>query len=303
MDLRQLEMFLAVAENLSFTRASQHLHVVQSAISRQIRLLEEELGETIFKRVNKRRVYLTPAGEVLLRYARRILLDVRNAAIDVSQIGDLQGGKLRVAAGIIACVYLLPPIFERFRELYPKVDLDIITGPTETLISELRNNRIDLGVLTLPIQFPDLEVIPLCSEEMVVVTSTKHRTLSKRRSLRAVELADYPLILFGKGARTRILLDDFFQEIGISPRVSMDSENVATIKALVEINLGITIVPLRAVTAERKRKELHYLRISDYRLQRQIGLVFQKTDHLPKVVSEMIRLLKQLKRKQLKHVV
>jgi len=155
----------------------------------------------------------------------------------------------------------------------------------------------------LPIQFPDLEVIPLCSEEMVVVTSTKHRTLSKRRSLRAAELADHPLILFGKGARTRILLDDFFQEIGISPRVSMDSENVATIKALVEINLGITIVPLRAVTEERKRKELHYLRISDYRLQRQIGLVFQKTDHLPKVVSEMIRLLKQLKRKQLKHVV
>ncbi len=288
MDLRQLEMFRAVAENNSFTKASQELRVAQSAISRKIGMLEEELGTLLFKRVN-RRIYLTPSGETLLRYTRRIFRDLENAAMEVSEMGRLQRGRLKVGAGMIACIYILPAILERFKEEYPDVEIEVITGPTTQLIDRLRENEIDLGLFTLPVDFPDLKVIPLFTEEMVVVSSPKHPTLAKRKRLRARELADYPLILFQEGTYTRKLLDDFFSDVGIVPKISMAAENVATMKPLVKIDLGISILPARSVQEEIERKELHLLRISDFKLKRAQGLVFQKSAAQPKILSELIR--------------
>jgi len=292
MDLRQLEMLVAVAENSSFTRAGQQLHVAQSAISRKIGMLEQELGEKLFARVNKK-VYVTPAGEALLRYARKIFQDLRNASLEISEIAHLERGHMRIGAGMIACMYLLPPVLERFKLLHPKIDLEVITGATDVLLAQLRNNSIELGVFTLPVQFPDLEVVPLCTEEMVVVTSKKHPVLSMKKSIRAQEIERYPLIVFPEGARTRKVLDHFFEQAGISPQISMEAENVAMIKPLVKIDLGIAIIPYLAVAEETKRRELHCLRIRDYKVVRQVGLVYHKADHLPRLLSELIRLFRE----------
>lgn len=289
MDFRQLEMFLAVAENRSFTRASQQLHVAQSAISRKVKLLEEELGVALFKRVNKK-VFITPAGETLLRYTRKVFRDLKNAALEVSEIGQLRRGRVKIGAGLIACNYLLPPVLERFKERYPGVDLEVITGSTERLLDLLRNNELDLGLFTLPVESPDLQVIPLCSEEMVVVTSPKHPVLSQRRTLAAAEIERYPLIPFQEGTYTRRLLNRFFHEVGIRPHITMEAENVATIKPLVKINLGISILPLPAVLEEVQRKELHYLTFRGVRLKREQGLVFHKSEPLPRVIQELVDL-------------
>lgn len=289
MDLRQLEMAIAVADNASFTRASQQLYVAQSAISRKIKLLEEELGEPIFKRVNKK-VYVTPAGQTLLRYARRIFQDMRNAKLEISEIAHLERGQLRVGAGMLACTYILPPVLERFKSLHPCIDLEVITAPTDTLLSKLNDNLIELGVLTLPIKHTDLKVVPLITEEMVVVTSPKHPVLSQKTKMKIEELQNYPLILFPKEARTRNVLDQFFHDAGISPRIVMEAENVALIKPLVKIDLGISIIPVRSVWEEVQRGELHCLKIMDHRLVRQVGLVYHKAEYIPKMLSELIRL-------------
>lgn len=293
MDLRQLEMFIAVADNSSFTGAGRQLHVAQSAISRKIGLLEYELGERLFKRVNKK-IFITPAGETFLRYARRIFQDLRNAALEISEISQLEWGHLRIGAGLIACMYILPPILERFKALHPRIELEIATGPTESLLSKLRNNSIEVGVFTLPIRGPDLEVVPLCEEEMVVVASMKNPTLSKKRWITAVEISEHPLIIFPRETHTRSVLDAFFHEAGVVPRILMEAENVAMIKPLIKINMGIGIIPLRAVEAELKRKELHCLRIRSHRVVRQMGLVYLKSDHIPKVLSELLRLFQEL---------
>lgn len=292
MDFRQLEMFLSVAENSSFTRASEQLYVAQSAISRQIALLEDELGEKLFKRVSKK-VYLTPAGETLLRYSRRIFQEIKNATLEISGFSNLERGQIRIAAGLIAGMYLLPPALEKFKLLYPKVDLTMVTGPTETLLAKLRNNELDLGVFTLPIQSPDLEIIPLPAEEMVVVVSAKHPTLVRKKSIAPKELLHHPLILFSQAAYTRRAIDAFFREVNLTPQVLMEAENVELIKPLVRINLGITIIPLRAVREEVRRGELHYLTIQGHRLVREQGLVLHKADHIPTVVAEMIRLIQE----------
>jgi DNA-binding transcriptional LysR family regulator len=291
-DLRQLEMALAVADNASFTRASQKLYVAQSAISRKIKLLEEELGEPLFKRVNKK-VYVTPAGETLLKYARKIFQDLRNATLEISEIRQLERGQLRVGAGMLACTYILPAVLEKFKTLHPRIDLEVVTAPTDALLVKLRENSIELGVFTLPIQHSDLEVIPIATEEMVVVTSPKHPVLSKKSWIKAEEIEEYPLILFPKGASTRNVLEQFFRRAQISPHVAMEAENVATIKPLVKIDLGISIIPFRSMADELKRGELHCLRIRNHKVTRQVGLVYHKSDHLPKILLELIRLFKE----------
>lgn len=286
-------MAIAVADNASFTRASQQLYVAQSAISRKIKMLEDELGEPIFKRVNKK-VYVTPAGETLLRYARRIFQDIRNAKLEISEIAHLDRGQLRLGAGMLACTYILPPVLEKFQALHPRIDLEVITAPTDILLIKVRDNLIELGVFTLPIQHSDLEVVPLTTEEMVVVTSPKHPVLSKKSRIKAEEIQNYPLILFPKGARTRDVLEEFFRNASITPRVVMEAENVALIKPLVKINLGISIIPLRSVSEELQRGELHCLKIQDYKVTRQVGLVYHKSEHIPKILAELIRLFKEV---------
>lgn len=292
MDLRQLEMFVAVADNSSFTGAGRQLRVAQSAISRKIGLLEYELGEDLFRRVYKK-IYITPAGMAFLKYARRILQDLRNAAMEISEYSRLEWGQVRIGGGLMSCIYVLPPILEKFKELHPRIDLDLTTGSTEALVTKLRENSIDIGVLTLPVKGPDLEVVPLYNEEMVVVASTKQGSLAKKRSITPEEIAKHPLILFPRETNTRVVLNEFFERAGITPRVVMEAENVAMIKPLVKINMGISIIPIGAAMEELKRKELHWLRIEGHRLDRQVGLVYLKSENMPKILAELIRLFKE----------
>ena len=292
MDLRQLEMFIAVADNASFRRAALQLHVAQSAISRKVRLLEEELAEPLFSRANKKVSLLAP-GQILLRHARRVFQELRNASLEISEMSHLEYGKLRIGAGIMACAYILPPVLEKFRTLHPRIELDVVDGRTDVLLGMLRDNSIDMAVLTLPVQQADVEVIPLCTEEMVVVTSAKHPSLSRSSWIKPQVIQQHPLITFPRDAHTRRVQEDFFRRAGISPRIAMEAENIATIKPLVAMNLGISILPLRAVAQEMKRKELHCLRIRNYKVARQLGLVYNKSNDLPKILAELIRLFKE----------
>ena len=292
MDIRQLEMFRAVAEHSSFTVAGRRLGVAQSAVSRQIRLLEEELGERLFKRVNKR-VFLTAAGDVMLGSARRVFQELRNATLEISEISHMNRGTIRIGSGMTACMYLLPPVIERFQAQYPKIEIQVVTGPAESLIPQISNSLLDLGVLTLPVSSPDLEVIPFTTEEMVVVASPKNARLRARRSMRAAELAGYPMILFRRGTTTRALVDDHMARLGLSLRIVMESESVATIKPLVQIGLGIALLPLRAVLPEAQRGELHYLHLRDHKLYREVGLVFHRAEYRPKALEELLRLFRR----------
>lgn len=295
MDLRQLEMLRAVAENSSFTRAGQYLQVAQSAISRKVKLLENELGEKMFKRVNKR-VFLTPAGKVMLRYSNRVFQELRNASLEIADLKQLNQGLLRIGSGMTACMYLLPPVIEKFQARYPKVDIQVQTGTAEMLLPKVRDGAIDIGLVTLPVDFPDLEAVPCAREEMVLVASPRHRKLARRRTIRAAELKGLRMILFNTGTATRALIDEYFRRVGIQPEVAMESESVATIKPLVRVNLGVSIMPLAAVAAEAKRGELVYLRLSDERFTRDIGIVFHKSSYQPKPLVELIHLFKSMRR-------
>src|SRR6266571_1085037 len=203
MDVRQLDMFRSVAEEGGFTRAAERLHVSQSAVSRQVKLLEEELGSLLLHR-HGRRVVLTASGELLLKLANRVQRDIQDAVWQIGETGKLHRGQLHVGGGMTVCLFILPRLLKRFRRLYREVDLRVTSGTSEAILRLLRNHDVDLGLLTLPI----------VASDMVVVTAPGH-PLSRSRAADPKQLARFPWILFEAGSNSRKVIDQFFLEEGV----------------------------------------------------------------------------------------
>ena len=293
MDVRQLEMFRAVAEEGAFTRAALRLHVSQSAVSRQLKLLEEELGSPLLHRTGKG-VTLTGPGQLLLTAANRIHRDMQDVVWQISETQKLRRGRLSLGGGMTVCLYILPRLLKKFRALYKDVDLRVTSGTSEAILRLVRSHQVDLGLLTLPIVEADLEVRPVLKEEMVVVTAPRH-PLSRERTVEPRSLGRYPLILFEPGSNTRTLVDQFFREQEIPVNVAMETENVEIIKAMVASGLGVTVIPYASIAADMRSRRFGWTRVRGRRLYRETGWVYLKSDYLPRAIPEMLRVFDLMK--------
>ncbi len=293
MDVRQLEMFRAVAEEGAFTRAAERLHVSQSAISRQLQLLEQELGTMLLRRTG-RGVSLTAHGELLLSAANRINREIQDAVSQISDTLALQRGLLSLGGGMTVSLYILPKLLKKFRSLYRNVDLRITTGESDLLLKLLRTGQVDLALLTLPIVAADLQVQPVLKEEMVVVTSGNH-PLTRIRTVEARNLRRYPFVLFESGSNTRKVLDEFLLEEQSPVNVVMETENVEIIKAMVASGLGVTLLPYSAIAGELRTGRFAWARVRGRRLYRETGWVFPRSDYLPRSVTEVLRVFDSMK--------
>jgi DNA-binding transcriptional LysR family regulator len=293
MDVRQLEMFRAVAEEGAFTRAAERLHVSQSAISRQLQLLEQELGTMLLRRTG-RGVSLTAHGELLLSAANRINREIQDAVSQISDTLALQRGLLSLGGGMTVSLYILPKLLKKFRSLYRNVDLRITTGESDLLLKLLRTGQVDLALLTLPIVATDLQVQPVLKEEMVVVTSGNH-PLTRVRTVDARNLRRYPFVLFESGSNTRKVLDEFLLEEQSPVNVVMETENVEIIKAMVASGLGVTLLPYSAIAGELRTGRFAWARVRGRRLYRETGWVFPRSEYLPRSVTEVLRVFDLMK--------
>ena len=293
MDVRQLEMFRAVVEEGSFTRAAVRLNVSQSAVSRQLQLLEAELGGPLLHRSVKG-VTLTAEGQLLLRTANRIHRDLREAVWEISETQKLKRGQLRIAGGSTVCLYVLPQLLKRFRTQFKDVDLLVKTGPTSAVLQLLRNHQLDLALLTLPVVGSDLEVVPALKEELVVVTAPNH-PLTKRPVIDARMLSEHPLVLFEPGSNTRMLVDQFFADQQMPMNVAMETESVEIIKAMVASGLGVGIVPYVAIAGDMRSKRFAWARVRGQRLQREQAWVYLKSDYLPRPILEVLKVFEDMK--------
>ncbi|HXB55618.1 MAG TPA: LysR family transcriptional regulator [Vicinamibacteria bacterium] len=293
MDVRQLDMFRAVAEEGSFTRAAERLHVSQSAISRQIKLLEEELGGVLLHRGGKR-VALTPPGELLLKTANRVHRDLQEVASQISDTHALHRGTLSLAGGMTVCMHILPRVLRKYLRLYKEVDLRVVSAATETILRLIRNHEVDLALLTLPIVAKDLEVVPVLKEEMVVVTARGH-PLSRERTIETSRLGRYPWILYEAGSNTRKILEQFFREEEIQVDVAMETENVEIIKSMVAAGLGITLIPYAAIVKDVRHGRFSYARVRGRRLYRETAWVYLRSDYVPRSITEMMRVFDLMK--------
>jgi DNA-binding transcriptional LysR family regulator len=295
MDLRQLEIIRAIAETGSFTAAGHKLHVSQSAISRQILLLEEELKEPVFLRVG-RRIRITPAGEALLQLSTRVFQDLNDTIAGITDSQESLRGQVRLLGGMTVCLYVLPPLLTELKRHHPNIDLKLVTGSSDRCIQHLRAGTGDLALLTLPVDQPDMVAIPVMQEELMLVTAARH-PLSRKRKILPQDLVRQPFVLFESGSNTRRVVDEFFMTARIEPQIVMETENVEIIKAMVRNGIGISIIPFQSVTRDVSSGHLFCARIEGRSLVRETGWVYPKMSRTPRTVQEVIRAFERVRPK------
>lgn len=293
LDLRQLEILRAIAETGSFTRAGARLHVSQSAVSRQILLLEEELNERLFIRLGQR-VQITPTGESILQLSHRLFADIRETCGTIMDRQKALTGTIDLAGGMTVCLYLFPRLLKEFRRHHPEVEVKITTGGMSRILRRIRTGRSDLALLTLPIEEPGLTTVPVLREELLLIMPPGHRLLDLKHPLAPSALVAEEFIVFERGSNTRRAIDDFFVREQIKPRVVAETENAEIMKAMVASGLGISIVPFQAVANEIRTGALSVARIQGRQLVRETGWVYRTSERLPRVVQEMMATLTQL---------
>jgi DNA-binding transcriptional LysR family regulator len=293
MDLRQLEIIRAIAESGSFTAAGEKLHVSQSAISRQILLLEEELGEPVFHRIG-RRIRITPAGESLLQLSNRVFQDLQETVSAISDKQESLRGTMRLVGGMTVCLYVFPALLAEVRRAHPNLDLKITVGSAERSIAMLRSGAGDLGLITLPVEANDLVSVPVLREELLLITYPAH-PLARKRQITPADLTRQPFILFETGSITRRIVEQFFMRERIDPEIVMETENVEIIKAMVRHGLGISIIPWQAAADDVRTEQLFCTRIAGHALHRETGWLYPKMSRLPRTVTEVVRVFDQVR--------
>jgi DNA-binding transcriptional LysR family regulator len=275
MELWQLRTLVATAETLNFTKASEALNLTQSAVSHQIKALEEELGTPLFIRAS-RGVKLTDAGRLAYEHAKRIVADAEDMVLAVAHREKALVGTVRVAAATQALVYLFAPLFEEFMDSHPSVELVFrTTTSTDQTVNGILDGSIDVGFASLAVYSPGLAFSRVFEDELVLAVGRKHR-LAKRGTVKVNDIRDERWILFERGASIRRATDAFFKEAGMVPEKALESNDTYFIKLMIERGLGVALLPGWAVKEEVERGELSRLRIKDHKLLRSVSMASLK---------------------------
>ncbi len=289
MDYDQLASFLEVAKLQSFSRAAEKIYRTQPAISAQVRLLEQECGEKLFDRSGKK-VMLTAAGEILRRYAEKLLELQKEALQAIAELNQTPRGKLYIGANEATCLYVLPKTFARFKQLYPLVQISIYRNFSHKILQKVQERAVDFGIVTLPQTANNMEVIPVFRDEVQVVVPKSH-PLAKSRSVTMEEVAHYPLIL-PKTGRTRVVMDRLLRDYRDHLQISMELASVETIKKFVGAGLGISLISRTYAQPEVAAGILKLIPLEGQKLFRELGLIYRRDRSLSlpaKVFIEVVR--------------
>jgi DNA-binding transcriptional LysR family regulator len=294
MELWQVEVFLAVAEERSFSRAGQRLGRTQPAISSAIKSLEGELGELLFDRIGKS-VKLTSAGEMLTGYAGR-MLRIRSEVFDaIGEMRSLGRGRLSLGANETTCLYVLPDVLAAFKKTYPQVQVEIQRAITRVITRNVIEGSLDFGIVTLPVTSPRLETITSHRDKLVLIVSPQHR-LASRKVVQMAELEGEPFILHKVGTTTRERLVKQFSDAGVVVRVTMELASIETIKRFVSIGMGISIVPRLCIARELDDGSLLALGIRNSGFRRRLGLIYNKQRHLSQAARAFLSLVTEVQK-------
>jgi len=289
MDYDQLASFLEVAKQQSFSRAAEKIYRTQPAISAQVRLLEQECGEKLFDRSGKK-VLLTPAGEILSRYANKLLAMQKEALQAIAEINQTPRGKLLIGCNEATCLYVLPKTFARFKRLYALVQISIYRNFSHKIVQKVQENAVELGIVTLPQTANNMEVIPLFRDEVQIVVPKDH-PLGKKRSATAEDVSHYPLIL-PKTGHTRVVIDRLLRAYRDHLQISMELASVETIKKFVGAGLGISLISRTYAQAEVAAGLLKLIPLEGQKIHRELGLIYRRDRYLSlpaKVFIEVVR--------------
>jgi len=252
MNLRQLRYISAVAHHrLNVSASAESLYTSQPGVSKQIRLLEDELGLKIFERSGRQLTRITPAGEAIIERAERALVEIETIRQAAREFTDPARGRLAIAASHTQARYVLPAVLRRFTERYPEVSIDLLQGTPMQIAELVSNGTVDFAIATEAMEhFEELLLLPCYHWNRAVVAPAGH-PLGQRRPLTLAALAEYPICTYVFGFSEHSQIEAAFREQGLQPRVAFTASDADIIKTYVREGLGVGIVARMACDAER----------------------------------------------------
>ncbi|MDP9170718.1 MAG: LysR family transcriptional regulator [Acidobacteriota bacterium] len=291
MEIRQLELFLAVIDCASVTRAAEKLYVSPGAISMQLRSLAEALHTDLFVR-SGRRLEPTPAALRLAEHARIVIRQMRDIEFEFDSSPASDSRLFHFATGATTLIYRLGRPLQLLRQRYPDTPIHITVSATEEMVAGLLARRFDLALITLPFPTDDLSVTPLFEEELLIVQHAEGPSQGWHvGNIKPAALSDAAFLLYPKRSNMRAIIDGFFAGIGHKPRVVMEADDTAAIRRLVESGFGYSILPETALRDQPGN--LRVFRIPGHRMMRTQALAMVKTDHPRALTVAISKFLEQ----------
>ena len=275
MELAQLDAFITAADCGSFSRAAEILHVAQPSLSNRIQSLEREIGQPLFERMG-RGVKLTDSGIAFLPYAQRVLRTLRDGMLVLDGTREGSMGRLSIGTAPAVGTYVLPRILKAFHDNHPGVDVMVRTGHSEDVLQLVLDDDVQVG-FGRPINHPEINTIPLYRDELVLVVSANHR-FAKRGAVNMGDLANEPLIVFDRDSGYYGLILGLFRELGVVPKQLMHLDSIEATKKMVEMDLGLALLPAVSVEREIKLGTLHKMAVDTTRpVEREIALMYRQS--------------------------
>ena len=254
--IRQLQVFEAVARQLSYTRAAEELHLTQPAVSMQIKQLESSVGLSLFEQLGKR-VFMTQAGETMLRHAQTIMRHLGTAREEMAELKGVDSGRLHIAVASTVN-YFATRLLASFTRLHPSVQITLDVTNREALLQKLEDNQPDIVLMGKPPKGLDIDAADFMENPLIMIARPDH-SLSKHRSIGLKELTKETFVVRESGSGTRIAMERFFDQKSFAPSATIEMTGNETIKQSVEAGLGLAIVSVHTVELELALERLSRL--------------------------------------------
>lgn len=273
MDINQLEVLIAVANERGFSRAADKLYRTQPAISQAIRRLEEEVGEPLFDRSSKDGT-LTASGQVLLKYAQQIINLRRDAKLAVKELKDLQRGKVTLGANEYTVMYLLP-VISVYRVRHPHIKIEVKRDLASRIPSEVLKRDVEIGIVSFRPNDPALQALAVATDELSLIVAPRH-PLAGKKVVSVRELGVESFIAHNVRSPYREKVVQTFEKHRTPLNISMELPTLEAIKRFVEQGLGVALVPRLAAQIEVERGQIIAIPVREMRLERKLYLIYRK---------------------------
>jgi DNA-binding transcriptional LysR family regulator len=291
MHIETLKVFCDLIETQSFSLAAERNFITQSAVSQQIRLLEEKFGRRLIDRVRgKREIRPTPAGEVFYRASKRVLESYDQLNESMRTLTGTISGKIRVATVYSVGLHELPPKVREFMSKFPSVKIDIEYSRTNRVVRDVLNGNVELGIVAFPEPRRGLTIVPMPSDRLVLICPPNHE-LARKKVIKATELKGRDFVMFERDIPTRKAIDKILKSYGVVVNKVSEFDNIETIKRAVEVGFGLSIVPYPSVVDEERNNQLAIVQLAEEDWIRPVGIIYRSDRNLSIAARKFIQLL------------
>ena len=291
MQIETLKIFCDLVETESFSQAAEMNFVTQSAVSQQVRGLEEKFKRRLLERVRGRRdISLTDAGKSFYEESRNVLAAYEILHERMRSLDETVSGVVRVGTVYSIGLHELPPVVRRFMELYPSAKIDLEYSRTTRIVRDVLSGSIELGIVAYPEKRRGLQIVALPGDRLMLICSPSH-PLAARKKVRAAELSGYDFVHFERDIPTRRATDRIFKAHNVTVNRVAEFDNIETIKRAVEVGFGLAIVPRPSVLDEQRSGQLAVITLVEPEWTRTVGIIHRSDRALGIAARKFIELL------------